>query len=59
MLPEDTREQMGRAARETALSHTWDEAAASVALIYEELLQRRPEERGRNGSFPPPLSSTI
>jgi UDP-glucose:(heptosyl)LPS alpha-1,3-glucosyltransferase len=43
MLPEDTRERMGRAAREAALSHTWDEAAASVAMIYEELLRRRSE----------------
>ncbi len=47
MLPEDTRERMGRAARETALSHTWDEAAASVAVIYEELLRQRTEEERR------------
>jgi UDP-glucose:(heptosyl)LPS alpha-1,3-glucosyltransferase len=40
MLPDDTLERMGRVARETALRHTWDEAAARVALIYEELLQR-------------------
>ncbi len=41
MLPEDARERMGRAAGETALSHTWDAAAASVAAIYEELLRQR------------------
>ena len=46
MLPEETRERMGRAARETALNHTWDEAAASVAVIYEELLRRRSEGEG-------------
>jgi UDP-glucose:(heptosyl)LPS alpha-1,3-glucosyltransferase len=41
MLSEDVREQMGRAARETALGHTWDEAAARVAAMYEELLRFR------------------
>jgi len=51
MLPEDIRERMGRTARETALGHTWDEAAASVAVIYTELLRRRSE-------FHSPSSST-
>ena len=41
LLPEEVRERMGRAARETAREHTWDAAAARVAAIYEELLRSR------------------
>lgn len=41
MLPQDARDRMGQAARETALGHSWGEAAASVAAIYEELLRQR------------------
>ena len=43
LLREETREQMGQAARETARDHTWDAAAARIAALYEEILRRRTE----------------
>jgi UDP-glucose:(heptosyl)LPS alpha-1,3-glucosyltransferase len=42
LLPEEVRERMGRAARETARENTWDAAAARVTGIYEELLRLHP-----------------
>lgn len=47
LLPEEVRERMGRAARETARENTWDAVAARVAAIYGELLRPCPgrEER--------------
>lgn len=41
LLPEEVRERMGRAARETARENTWDAVAAHVSTIYEELLRFR------------------
>ncbi len=41
MLHQGVREEMGKAARKTALEHTWEAAANRVASIYEELLQQR------------------
>ena len=43
LLREETREQMGRAARETARDHTWDAAAARIAALYEKIPRRRTE----------------
>lgn len=45
LLPEEVRERMGRAARETALDHTWDAAAARVAAIYAKILGNPQENR--------------
>lgn len=45
MLREDVREGMGRAARDTAMSHTWDAVADRIRAIYEGLLKCRPERR--------------
>jgi UDP-glucose:(heptosyl)LPS alpha-1,3-glucosyltransferase len=47
LLPEEVRKRMGRAARETAREHTWDAAAARVAVIYEELLRSRTGKEAR------------
>lgn len=47
LLPEESRERMGRAARETARGNTWDAAAANVAAIYEELLHPRARREER------------
>lgn len=43
LCDEQLRARMGRAARQRAAQHSWDEVAGKVATIYEEILSANPE----------------
>ncbi|MHB1227623.1 MAG: glycosyltransferase family 4 protein, partial [Desulfurivibrionaceae bacterium] len=42
LCDEQRRARMGRAARQRAAEHSWDEVAGKVAMIYEEILSASP-----------------